>query len=207
MWRKVVFVVAILLPPPLKVLVYRSLGWRIGKGVRIGLSYIDSREVSLGDRARIGHFNVIKGVKRLVVGEETYIANFNDIFGSGSGPGYPGELRIGDGVNFMSHHFVDVAGTVIIGNRAVIAGRDTHFWSHQVGLVDGVSRLMPLRICVGDDAYIGARAMLLGCSIPAGAVVGAGSVVTKDFAPEKDRLLIAGNPAAIKKRYEQGETT
>ncbi len=60
---------------------------------------------------------------------------------------------------------------------------------------DGVSRLAATRVEVGADAYVGARAMLLGCRVPPGAVVGAGSVVTKDFAPEAARLLIAGNPA------------
>jgi acetyltransferase-like isoleucine patch superfamily enzyme len=202
--RKLVLIVAVLLPQQLKALIYRRVfRWQIGKNVRIGLSYIEGRKVILRDGVTIGHFNVFRGLKQLIIGQETYIANFNECFGSGYGPEWPGELHIGANVNVMSHHFLDVGGQVTIGSRAVIGGRDSQIWSHQLGLVEGVLRLMPLRVCVGEDVYVGARAMLLGCSIPAGAVVGAGSVVTRDFEPQDCRVLIAGNPATIIKRYEE----
>jgi acetyltransferase-like isoleucine patch superfamily enzyme len=42
----------------------------------------------------------------------------------------------------------------------------------------------------------------VGCALPDRTVVGAGSVVTKQFAPEPCPYLIAGNPAIIKKRYQ-----
>jgi acetyltransferase-like isoleucine patch superfamily enzyme len=203
--RKLLLILAIPLPQPLKQAIYRRLGWRIGRGVKIGLSYIDGLEVTFEDQVTIGHFNVFKQMKRLHVGQESLISNFNEAFGTTYGPEWPGELQIGANVNFMSRHFVDAAGSVIIGDRCVVAGRETQFWSHQMALVDGVSELKPLRVCVGPDAYIGARAMLLGCNIPAGAMVGAGSVVAKSFPPEPCRLLIAGNPAVIKKRYQIGE--
>lgn len=199
--RKVLVILAIFLPQPIKQVIYhRLLKWQIGRGVRIGLSYLDARHVVLGDNVRIGHFNIIRGVKRLSVGDGTYIANFNQMFGA-SYPNWASELKIGKQVNFMSRHFVDVCGPVCIGDRAVIGGRDTQFWSHTRTLINGVPSLEPTSVCIGDDVYIGARAMLISCDVPAGAVVGAGSVVTKSFAPEACRLLIAGNPASIRKRY------
>ena len=200
--RKLLLCVLVPLPQPLKQAAYRHLlGWRIGKRVRIGLSYLDSRSVTIGDDVAIGHFNVVRNVKRLSIGSGTILANFNSVFGSTYGPEFPGDVSIGAGVSFMSHHFVDATGSVLIGDRAVIGGRDTHFWSHEMQQSDGASRLAATRVEVGAGAYVGARAMLVGCRIPAGAVVGAGSVVTKDFAPEAARLLIAGNPASIRKRY------
>ncbi len=61
---------------------------------------------------------------------------------------------------------------------------------------------LTMNICVGEDAYIEARATLSGCSLPDRTVVGAGSVANKNFAPESTSFLIAGLPATIKKRYE-----
>jgi acetyltransferase-like isoleucine patch superfamily enzyme len=206
--RKLLLILVVPLPQPLKQALYRLLGWKIGRGVRIGLSYIDGQEVTLCDHVVIGHGNVFKQMKRLHIGADARLHNFNEIFGSSYGAEWAGELEIGNNVSFMSRHFIDASGSVVIGACAVIAGRETQFWSHQMSVVDGVSRLIPLRICIGEDAYIGARAMLLGCSVPAGAVVGAGSVVTRDFAAEDGKVLIAGNPATIKKRYEaKGEQT
>jgi maltose O-acetyltransferase len=50
-----------------------------------------------------------------------------------------------------------------------------------------------LPITVEDYAWIGAGAIILpGVTIGTGAVVAAGSVVTKDVAP---RMIVAGNPA------------
>jgi putative colanic acid biosynthesis acetyltransferase WcaF len=54
-------------------------------------------------------------------------------------------------------------------------------------------------IVIGREAFVGARAFVLpGVTIGERAVVGAGSVVTKDIGPE---IIAAGNPArALKKR-------
>jgi len=62
-------------------------------------------------------------------------------------------------------------------------------------------QLAPITVEIGADAYIGARATLVGCKLPSKALVGAGSVVTKDFADIHDRVLIAGNPAKVVKTY------
>jgi acetyltransferase-like isoleucine patch superfamily enzyme len=201
--RKILLLLAVIFPQPLKLFVYRKImGWKIGKQVKIGFSYIESREVLLGDNVLIGHFNVIRGLRRFQVGSDCYIANFNQFFGNDYEE-WTRELTLGEKVLFMSHHFIDVAGTVTIGSQTTVAGRDTHFWSHTLTYPDGVPALVPMSVHVGEGAYIGARTTLVGCNIPDEAVVGAGSVVNKTFAPESCRLLIAGNPATIKKRYDR----
>jgi acetyltransferase-like isoleucine patch superfamily enzyme len=51
------------------------------------------------------------------------------------------------------------------------------------------------RVEIGDDAFIGARSIILkGVTIGQGAVVGAGSVVTSDVPPA---AIAAGNPARV----------
>ena len=49
--------------------------------------------------------------------------------------------------------------------------------------------------------------MILAEHIPDGAVVAAGSVVNKTFPGQDCRLLIAGNPATVRKRYEGTDPT
>jgi acetyltransferase-like isoleucine patch superfamily enzyme len=50
-------------------------------------------------------------------------------------------------------------------------------------------------IAIEDDVWIGANAVILpGVTIGRGAVIGAGSVVTKDVAPY---TICAGNPARV----------
>ena len=66
----------------------------------------------------------------------------------------------------------------------------------------GKEKFEPFKTTViGNDVWIGNRAMVLqGIKIGDGAVIGAGSVVTKDVAPY---TIVAGNPAReIRKRFD-----
>ncbi len=205
MTRKLLLLLIVALPAPLKRAAYRRLfGWEIGPGVRIGLSYLDARSAAFGESARVGHFNVFRGLNHLHVGRSAHVANFNHASGGRHDAGYPSRLHLGDYVQLMSHHYLDVAGTVTIADGATVGGRDSHVWSHSLVLDDaGRRHLRPLDVTVGPGAYLGARVTLVGCSVPAGAFVGAGSVVTKSFPADPDGrpLLIAGNPAAVRKTY------
>ena len=81
--RKALILLAVILPSPLKLWIYRRLfRWQIGMGVTIGFSYLDCGQVTLGDNVRIGHFNLIKGIKMLTIGNGTYLANYNHLFGA-----------------------------------------------------------------------------------------------------------------------------
>ncbi len=55
---------------------------------------------------------------------------------------------------------------------------------------------------IGNDVWIGARVVIIGgVTIGDGAIVGAGSIVTKDVAPYS---VVAGNPArVIRKRFDE----
>ena len=71
-----------MLPGFLKRPLYRSLfGYRIGRGVRIGLVLLDAQEVELGDGTEIGHLNLVTRVGRLVTGKHVRIGSLNIIRG------------------------------------------------------------------------------------------------------------------------------
>lgn len=201
--RKLLLLLTVLLPCSLKLLVYRKvMGWQIEGNVRIGFSYIDADKVWIGENVYIGNLNVIRCVKQLQIGKNSRIVNFNQFFGRRENPRWPSQLTIGENVQFMSHHFIDAGGTVTIGDRTTVGGRDTQIWSHSLVYQTGEGVMGPISVSIGADVYIGARSTLVGCQIPNKGVVGAGSVVTKDFSHETERILIAGNPGVIKKRYE-----
>lgn len=87
---------------------------------------------------------------------------------------------------------IDTRGTVYIGDNVSISARvDILTADHDVqhSLFAGRARAVRIK----DYAFIGTRALLLpGVTIGRGAVVAAGSVVTRDV---PDHTIVAGNPA------------
>lgn len=203
MLRTLLLLIPVVLPSPLKRVWYRRvMGWKVGRHVRIGLSYLDASRVDIGDDVRIGHFNVMRSVATLVVGRGTTVANLNVFSGAKEvGGGWTKVLTLGERVYVTSRHFFDVAGELLVGDGTIIAGRDTHLWTHTILPTPGGLELTPMALRIGRGCYIGARATLLYCSLPDGCLVGAGSVVTKSFEPADGRLLVAGNPATVRKTY------
>ncbi|MDQ3805392.1 MAG: hypothetical protein M3416_16370 [Acidobacteriota bacterium] len=198
------------LPSPLKRVCYRLFfGYRIGRGVRIGLSVVDAAECELADDVCIGHFNFIVGVGRLTLGDHARVGHFNVVRGGeevrigryaeiirmneiNSIPDpdvvNPTEPRfiLGDGAVVTSGHKIDFTDRVEIGRRSIIGGRNSSFWTH--------NRQRTRPITVGDLTYVGSEIRVApGGVIPSRCVVGIGSVVTGKL--EGEYALIAGVPA------------
>lgn len=90
---------------------------------------------------------------------------------------------------------IDLNAPVTFGDRVVIGfGVTIITGSHQMHDPDcRAGALVARPVTIEDGAWVAANAILLpGVTIGAGAVVGAGSVVTRDVAPH---TLVAGNPA------------
>jgi maltose O-acetyltransferase len=63
----------------------------------------------------------------------------------------------------------------------------------------------PQSVCIEDDVWIGARAVLLpGVTIGRGSIVGAGAVVARTVEPY---CVVAGNPARVVRRRVAGPQT
>lgn len=104
-----------------------------------------------------------------------------------------GVLELGSG--FMNNNCqiicsekISIGNHVAIGSDVVIRDDDDHeIISHQ--------HTKTIPVSIGDHVWIGQRAMILkGVNVGNGAIIGAGSVVTKNI---PSNCLVAGNPAKI----------
>jgi acetyltransferase-like isoleucine patch superfamily enzyme len=198
------------LPGLLKKPLYRwFFGYRIGKQVMIGFTIVDAEKCEIHDGAKIGHLNLIIGVKYLRIGEQTRIGHLNLIRGgeevhlgrfseiirmneinSIPDPIVVNEVNprffLGDGSIITAGHKIDFTDSVSIGRRTIIGGRNSSLWTH--------NRQETKPITIGDFAYVGSEIrMAPGSSIPSRCIVGIGSVITGPvIEPER---LIAGVPA------------
>ena len=120
------------------------------------------------------------------------------------------DITIGNNVQFGIG--TDVATNVHFGNNVLVAG-DVHFVGRRDHVFDvpgqtvwNGARGANAAIEVGDDVWIGAASVILsGVTIGRGAIVAAGSVVTKDIPPCE---IWGGNPARkIRDRFDSEEDT
>lgn len=99
---------------------------------------------------------------------------------------------IGDRTEIHAGNRVEIGNEVLIAWDCVIIDRDYH----STGGKDEVIK----PVVIHDRVWIGCRSIILkGVTIGEGAIVGAGSVVTKDVNPF---TLVAGNPARAIKKVE-----
>ena len=188
-------------------------GYHIGKRVRIGFSIIDAQECHIEDDVKIGHLNVIIGVRKLRLGDHVRIGHLNIIRGGeevefgrfselirlneinaipepDAVNAVDSRFTLGAGSIITTGHKIDFTDRVEIGRRTIIGGRNSSLWTHNR------QRTRPIRI--GSFTYVGSEIRVApGGSIPSRCIVGIGSVITGELAGEEQ--LIAGVPArAIK---------
>jgi carbonic anhydrase/acetyltransferase-like protein (isoleucine patch superfamily) len=200
------------LPGFLKRPLYRGLfGYRIGRGVRIGLVLLDAQEVELGDGTEIGHLNVITRVRRFVTGSHVRIGPLNIIRGGervrlgdyaevmrlnvlNAIPDHDcttdpeSRLEIGKGAVVVSGHRIDFTDRVTIGRNVIIGGRNSSLWTH--------NRQQTAPIEIGDFCYLGSEVRLApGARLAERSILGLGSVLTG--AIDTPGSLVGGVPAKV----------
>ncbi len=147
---------------------------RLGRNVQI-YAFVNLYGCEIGDETRIGTFvEIQKGAKigpRCKISSHTFICE---------GVTIESEVFIGHGVTFINDRYP--RATSASGQPQTEAD-----WSVQNTLVK-------------KGASIGSGATLLGgITIGEKAIIGAGSVVTKDVPPN---TVVAGNPARVLKRLQ-----
>jgi acetyltransferase-like isoleucine patch superfamily enzyme len=106
---------------------------------------------------------------------------------------------VGHYANIRPGRLIHLGSNVTIAQFVSIIGDNHRF--DDPGLPVPLQGVIAEDVVIDDDAWIGAQVVILpGVRIGRGAVVGAGSIVTKDVAPG---ALVAGNPARLI-RFRQG---
>jgi acetyltransferase-like isoleucine patch superfamily enzyme len=200
------------LPGFLKRPLYRGLfGYRIGRGVRIGLVLLDAQEVELGEGTEIGHLNLITRVGRLVTGKRVRIGALNIIRGGESVtlddyaevmrlnvlnaiPDHDcttrpvSRLEIGKGAVVVAGHRIDFTDRVTIGRNVIVGGRNSSLWTH--------NRQQTAPIEIGDFCYLGSEVRLApGARLAERSILGLGSVLAS--AIDTPGSLVGGVPAKV----------
>ena len=98
------------------------------------------------------------------------------------------------GATVVAETRIEVGDRVQVGANAGIVDTDFHPLSPEVRVRDfNTGSAAPIEI--QDDAFLGMESLVLkGVTVGEGAVVGAGSVVTRDVRPG---TVVAGNPAEV----------
>lgn len=114
------------------------------------------------------------------------------------------KLSIGDdfgmtGGSIVCEEQIEIGDRVFVGANSIIVDTDFHPLNPIQRIESPLAgKTSPVKI--EDDVFIGMRCMILkGTHIGAGAVIGAGSVVTGDIPAG---LVVAGNPARIIREVE-----
>ena len=99
---------------------------------------------------------------------------------------------------------ITIGDNTIIGSGCLITDTDSHPIAAKLrNRPDYLRYTKSLPIVIGKDVFIGARSIIMkGVTIGDGAVIGAGSVVTKDV---PSNAIVAGNPARIIRQINENE--
>lgn len=154
---------------------------RIGAGCAIGNSVVIYYDVEIGADTIVGDQAAIREDVRIgphcVIGRSTGIAN---------------DVEIGDGSVVMFS--ANVVATTRVGKNAFIGPLVAITNDNSVGATDWAEGT-PVAAIIEDEARIGANATLLpNVRIGSGAVVAAGSVVSRDVAPGTTVMGVPARP-------------
>jgi acetyltransferase-like isoleucine patch superfamily enzyme len=163
-----------------------QLRWRFPKAVinsNISLHYQNIEQIILGEGTFISAFVTIAvendphknlNNSKLIIGSYTYIGEYNNIRAGG------GMIKIGKYCSISQHI------TIIASN---------HETSKNTFIKDQPWTTKNNFVIIEDDVWIGANSVILpGVRISKGAVIGAGSVVTKDIPAY---AIAVGDPAKV----------
>lgn len=151
-----------------------------------------SPDVTMGAGTRLGGFVNLYGC---TIGADCMIGTFVEI---------QRDAHIGDRVKIQSHTFicsgVRVEDEVFIGHGVMFTNDLFPRSTNAQGELKGAGDWSCTPTHVGRRASIGSNATILcGITIGEEALIGAGSVVTRDVPP---RCVVAGNPARVIRKIE-----
>lgn len=200
--RKIVQIITCILPMSLKRWVLkRYFKFEIHPTARIGLSWIFPKKLIMGSHSSIGHFNVAVHLDEIRLGQRVSIARGNWITGFTSGSDSEhfkhqsdrkSVLFIGEHSAITKNHHIDCTSPVVIGKYVTIAGYQSQLLTHSIDVYENRQDSNP--ISIGDYCFVGTNVVVLGgATLPAYSVLGAKSLLNKNFSEEWK--LYGGTPA------------
>jgi acetyltransferase-like isoleucine patch superfamily enzyme len=189
MIKKIISIIASIMPNIIKINFYRLIGYKIGRNVRIGfLTLILANKVSIEDNVRIGSLNVFK-MNKLFIGSRSIVRSLNMMIG-------PANLILGKRVQIVGPFtFMNLSEDIELENHCGI-GSHSIFYTHGVYLpyTEGNPRKFG-KIHLGKRVWSPAHVIFLpGVQIGEDSIITAGSLVNASFPVDS---LISGNPAKL----------
>lgn len=112
----------------------------------------------------------------------------------------PWNIHVGDNVNIQMGCFLDGRGTMRIGNNVDLTP-GVRILTEQHNIDSPGYDTVKSAVVIDDHVVVGSWAIILpGVHVGEGAVIGAGSVVTRDVLPY---TLVAGNPAVVRRERKR----
>ncbi|MES0488495.1 MAG: acyltransferase [Leptospirales bacterium] len=170
-----------------------------------------SQSTSVHSSANI--FNIRKKRSSISLGSHTTVLGELLTFRHGGKITMGDYCYVGENARIWSAENIKIGNFVLISHDVNIFDSDTHpirakeRRKHYKSIIttghpDEID-LNEKAICIQDDAWIGAKSIILkGVTIGEGAIVGAGSVVTKDVPAW---TIVAGNPAKVIRKLKKNE--
>lgn len=178
--------------------IYRLILGGLGKKCFLekNLRFFNPGGVWFGDRVFLGEGSFIDigpTAGPVTVGDDSHLARLVTVRTQ------QGKVQIGKKVNIGAGSFLYGYGDITIGDYCLIAnGVEIIGGDHTADDLSCPIRFQgrsPRSISIGEDVWIGTRAIILGgVTVGPGAVIGAGAVVTSDIPP---RAVAAGVPARV----------
>jgi acetyltransferase-like isoleucine patch superfamily enzyme len=136
-------------------------------------------EIRMGENGSVAGGAAVQG--NVSIGDNCSVQAYTLLVGYGKSPDDDGAIVLGNDVRIAGH-------CMIIAGNHVFADPDRPIRTQ--GLTPGT-------ICIKDDVWIGGNVNIVaGVTIGRGAVIGAGSVVTRDIPPY---AIAVGSPARVVK--------
>ena len=174
-----------------KVIIKSGTHTLIGPKVRINYT----NGVKIGNMVHIRGYSYISAWSAsqygIIIGDRSKIGEYVRLDSAG------GKIILGENVAIGPNCYIYAYGIIDIGNNCLIADNTKIFASNHIyknpDQLIGAQGVDHKGVKLEDDVWIGSSCVILdGVKIGKGAIVGAGSVVTKDVEPF---TLVAGSPA------------
>ena len=180
----------------------RRLGHTIGDNVVIGPTLVLAcGTFVLADGVSVGTGNVFRRLRRVDIGRNGAIGNFNLVSASPEYQrfdGRAGVLRMSEESIMTNRHYLDCSGIVELRRRSMLGGVRSILQSHEIDIV--TNRTTIGVIVIGERSFVGTGCMLLkNAHVPSESLIAAGSVVLARRSTDDLKAgIYAGNPARWK---------